>query len=627
MATIHALFVAVENAAPAPTLKGCINDVQKVEQLIELHKGDKNVAVTRLLNQEATKQNIVQAFTGISQQVQPDDTFLFYFSGHGAQESLLYSALAETENGCLQGIVCFDSLQADGSMLVNREIRYLMQALPPTAHKLMIIDACYSGDATRYETIVKAATPKLLPARQWSQFVFAEKHPEGSILNKDDFDRKVPLTPHLVLTACQPTQTAKLWSGKGSLFTILLTETLRNAGAQISYTALCDNISQRLGLSQIPVVKAENGNANNDMQQLFMGGLMPPPPISLPISWQNTEWRLPKGALDGIQANHLSISLQNMPDYSVILKHIQPSFTVLEIIDADKQVVQGQLLDKYDAIVEGFYPATLQVYIADNTSIIMDKKAFWAKAKMPAALQWATNPALADLILSIKKEGSLKSFAWINAENWQTVEQMPVTRPITTADFGDAQIPDELSKQLERINRWNYLKNIENPISQIPNNAIDIQIEGLRYENGVFWGELPTDFTTKIQFFIQIQNKTNLNLHIGSLELSPLYGITPHSLPETALPSGNSLRFSSSEIANRPYIIDFKLPFVSFFIKIINSTSPLNMSSLKQHELAPPEKKKPTMRSEAVLSTPVMERMDDWNTQIYEIRLINKSIF
>ena len=626
MPTIHTLLVAVENAAPAPPLNGCVNDVNKILQLIELHKGDKTVAATLLLNQEATKQAVVTAFKRVAQSVQPDDTFLFYFSGHGAQETLLYPALAETEAGCLQGIVCFDSLQADGSMLVNREIRYLMQALPPTAHKLIMIDACYSGDATRYETIIKAATPKLLPARQWSQFVFAEKYPEGSFTNKAHFDKEIPLVPHLVLTACQPTQTAKLLVRRGSLFTMMLIETLRIAGGQVSYAALCDSISQRLGQNQIPVVKTENGNDHNDMQQLFMGGLMPPPPLTLPVSWQDNEWRMPKGALDGVQPLHLSLQLHDTPEWSVSVKRVQPSFTALVIIDTDNQPVQGSLLQKYEATVTGFYPTTLQLYMEDSSNIIMDKNAFWAKAKMPPALQWVTDAALADLILSVKKEGSLKTFSWIDADNWLTAEKMPLTRPLSTADFGEGLIADELSKQLVKINRWNYLKNVDNPLSQLPTNAIQVEIEGLRYEEGVFWGDLPTDFNEKKSFSIHLKNTTPHNLHLAGLELSPLYGITPYSLPELALSSGKSLHITTSDLHNRPYIVDFRLPFVRFFIKLISSTTPLNVSSLKQHELAPPEKKKPVMRSEAASSTPNMPIMDDWATQLLEIRFVNKSI-
>jgi hypothetical protein len=103
--------------------------------------------VTMLLNEQATKANILHQIRQFVLKSRPQDTVLLYFSGHGA-----YSETGKT------GIVCHDSIAignhdrfgpiaAIDSILTKDNLHRFLKVLK-ALKRAVVIDVCYSAEAT-----------------------------------------------------------------------------------------------------------------------------------------------------------------------------------------------------------------------------------------------------------------------------------------------------------------------------------------------------------------------------------------------------------------------------------------------------------------------------------------------
>lgn len=87
MQKLFALLVAIdEYPIDRHRLNGCVNDLNDVESYLSNHF-DKETVDYRpliLLNEEATRENIIKGFDHFSEAT-AEDICLFYFCGHGSQ--------------------------------------------------------------------------------------------------------------------------------------------------------------------------------------------------------------------------------------------------------------------------------------------------------------------------------------------------------------------------------------------------------------------------------------------------------------------------------------------------------------------------------------------------------------
>ncbi|HVQ09686.1 MAG TPA: pre-peptidase C-terminal domain-containing protein [Allosphingosinicella sp.] len=89
-----------------------------------------------LVNEQATTKNVAQAFERAAAAAGPDDLFLFFFSGHGAQVDVPVSA-AELD-GRAETIELYDAALSDAQLApLFRNVRGRMS--------MLVIDACFAG--------------------------------------------------------------------------------------------------------------------------------------------------------------------------------------------------------------------------------------------------------------------------------------------------------------------------------------------------------------------------------------------------------------------------------------------------------------------------------------------------
>lgn len=158
---LYALLVGINEYHPQSEgvnpLAACLNDVEAMQNLLEKQYADLSPKVKTLLNEDATRQNIIDSFRShLRDQANENTTVLFYYSGHGGRQSLpkafqKYVAGYRKE----ETLVCYDSrARIDGKFieqdLADKELAILIEEVANKgAHVVIILDCCHSGSGTR----------------------------------------------------------------------------------------------------------------------------------------------------------------------------------------------------------------------------------------------------------------------------------------------------------------------------------------------------------------------------------------------------------------------------------------------------------------------------------------------
>ena len=145
----YALLIGISTYATASlNLSFAAADAESLQEvLLDPEVGAYEAENVRLLvNEQATRRNIVSALgTWLPNRVQPDDSVLVFYSGHGA--------LGATDDAYW---VTYDADVEDlaSSSLSNKEISTLIAALP-AKRKLTLIDSCFSeATASKFRALV-----------------------------------------------------------------------------------------------------------------------------------------------------------------------------------------------------------------------------------------------------------------------------------------------------------------------------------------------------------------------------------------------------------------------------------------------------------------------------------------
>lgn len=146
MTTKKALLVGINKYDQSP-LRGCINDVVVIHQILTKQFGFKHEDIKILTDHEATKNNIIDHIKWLTQGVSSGDSIVFHYSGHGAQVSVDdWTATNETDG--LDEILCDVNLDWTNP-LRDHEIGAYFKRVPKDCTTLVIMDCCHSGTSLR----------------------------------------------------------------------------------------------------------------------------------------------------------------------------------------------------------------------------------------------------------------------------------------------------------------------------------------------------------------------------------------------------------------------------------------------------------------------------------------------
>lgn len=131
----------------AGNLDFCKQDAEGIRQAWLKQRGTdlyKDVAITPLLDAQATRENIFLEIKSFAKKVKPDDWVIFFFAGHGMAEEA--GKDPETVKPGTFVFLCpnFDGKQKEKTGVTARDFHAAVAEL--NCRKLVLFDACHSGD-------------------------------------------------------------------------------------------------------------------------------------------------------------------------------------------------------------------------------------------------------------------------------------------------------------------------------------------------------------------------------------------------------------------------------------------------------------------------------------------------
>lgn len=310
-----ALLCGINNYKNQPDLRGCVNDVKDMAQLLEA-SGFQSADIHTLTNEQVTKSAIQQEWQWLLNGAASGDVLVFHFSGHGSY----VPDDQEDESDRLDEITCLYDMDFYNPETFIRDDEWndMLQQVPPEVAFTVIMDNCHSGTGTRAISVNLKGDIKLMaidrPLRSADQSIRSASRP----LNREEYQqllsdpnrvlprylepppefqhrliaaaRSLPLRtapappgPYLLLAACQDNQTAADAFIEGDFhgaFTYHLCHSLRQS-PDLSSTQLIDAVRRQLADNQFLQDPQHEGA---DRPAPLFGENTPTPTIDPPIS-------------------------------------------------------------------------------------------------------------------------------------------------------------------------------------------------------------------------------------------------------------------------------------------------------------------------------------------------------
>src|SRR5207253_1764991 len=103
-----------------------------------------------LIDQQATRQAVIDGFRAHLGRARAGDVVLFYYSGHGSQEGAPPEFWRFEPDRLDETLVCWDSRMPGRFDLADKELAQLIaEVAEPGPHVLVVLDCCHSGSGTR----------------------------------------------------------------------------------------------------------------------------------------------------------------------------------------------------------------------------------------------------------------------------------------------------------------------------------------------------------------------------------------------------------------------------------------------------------------------------------------------
>ena len=235
----RALIVGMERTAKGATCSSCGNDAQNVQTLLP-GEAEKTV----YLNEQATRNAVLQAIDDLARDSKPEDFVFIYFSGHGGQ---VYDSDHDEEDRLDETWVVYDG------QLVDDEIRAKWPKFAKGVRLFIVGDSCHSAssikaadeqDAADYRTKDVPLSPEMYERwyKDYKENGFSDEFP---VEVHDENDTEASL---LYFGACEDAKTARMGI-PNSAFTGALIRQMKTAStlsASMTYAVLFERVKNEV---------------------------------------------------------------------------------------------------------------------------------------------------------------------------------------------------------------------------------------------------------------------------------------------------------------------------------------------------------------------------------------------
>jgi pimeloyl-ACP methyl ester carboxylesterase len=558
---VYSLLVGINDyPAPVSPLRGCVNDVNRVEALLGARVAghDNRLEVMRLTDGEATREAIIAGFRSHLSKAGPDDVVLFYYSGHGSQSPSPPEFWHLEPDHLDETLVCWDSRLPGGWDLADKELAQLISEVAEKGpHILVVLDCCHSGSGTRApdeEEIRVRRVPTDDRPRPIETFLVSPAQAEafsqtGRIIKGGGW-YTLPKGRHIVLAACSPEEQAKelnLGGEQRGAFSYYLVDTLQRARQSPNYRDLFKraNALVRARVSaQSPQAEATDVS---DLDQPFLGGIIAARSPYLTLSHDRQRgWIIDAGSVHGMAG----------PEGD--------ETTLLALFPFDAQADDLYRLANTvgEARVEQVFPAQISVRVTMPGGAVPDpdttyKAVITALPLPPQVVAFSGDEAgLALVRRALAEAGPDAGPSLLIREGPRDEAELSLSAEenryrirragdayalvVDTPGFnnGSARL---VVQRIEHIARWRKIMELANASSLLDAGAVRLEV--LRPDRSGAWQPVAMESNIRLeydlkngkweepQFKVRLTNTSKRRLYCMLLDLPESYGVFPELMP------------------------------------------------------------------------------------------------
>lgn len=483
-AQLFALIVGINQYPTLPPLAGCVNDAVAMRDFLQSRVDQKlaGLKITTLLDREATRENVVNHFENITSEIGKDDTVLFYFAGYGSQEPAPEEFRSLEDDQLNETIVLYDSRISQGMDLADKEIAALLDKVVAKGAHILTISDCSHRDNTYAITAencrVAPRYPRIRPLSSYiTPGVFQSENTQSSYTVSGIIQ---PDPPHFSLTAVSGDEAAQEVFTDGKMMGIMtatLLDILRNSSSDISYQDLLARLRTRTAqrtFDQVPDLFSVL-----DMHTPFLNGLIRSEVSGIQLKFEpkQNQWMVNRGISHGFRGAGINGEKMILAVYPLAISQSNQSSAplaeiTLETPGVDQSVVNVgkttlDLKETYAVKVVSMpvSPVKIHFFGENKDGIAMIKKAFLSSSQA-IYLQEAAESQLADYQVFVGK----KQFLILRQADRL---EKPLLPPTETISYEAAA---ETIRQINHIARWRQILEIVNPVSELSQEAIRLEI-------------------------------------------------------------------------------------------------------------------------------------------------------
>ncbi len=279
----RALLVGINDYQGISDLRGCVNDVRNMWNILQSYMGFRNDDIRVLLDRRATKENILHRLRWMVSASSPGDILVFHFSGHGSQ---IRDRDGDDLKDRLDELLCPWDMDWDATYILDDDLETILGGAPDGVRLEVFLDCCHSGwDTGPFNRRMRDITfNRALDLREESPFDLPETRPryleppedirfrwlgqEDLLRSTRRFTAETRSTArHTIWAGCRPDQTsadAYIDGNHHGAFTYHYCMHMRETEGNISRVELLDRIRASLrakNYSQVPQMETGDPEA------------------------------------------------------------------------------------------------------------------------------------------------------------------------------------------------------------------------------------------------------------------------------------------------------------------------------------------------------------------------------
>ncbi|NET17043.1 MAG: caspase, partial [Okeania sp. SIO1H6] len=494
------------------------------------------------LNQEATRENVINGFRKHLCKAGSGDVAFFYFAGHGAQEKAPKEFWHIEPDHKNETILCYDSRTEGHWDLADKEINQLIdEVAAKNPHITIVMDCCHSGAGSRGSSDTRRA-PIDKRQRPIESYIISEAKRKqlstSGSLESNPSGWNLSAARYVFMAACRDIEEAKEYTADGKrrgAFSYFLIKTLRDAKGNLTYRDLFKRTQAMITAKvkeQSPQLEA---TVQADREQPFLGGAIAPRTPYFSVSHHPDDgWIIDGGAIHGIvnpvDDETTTLALFPFDSSSQQLSKLSAALGEAQVTEVKPQLSKINIsgisqLDPdttYKAVVTSLpLPPVLISIAGDAAGVELARQALATaspKGEPSLYVREATPSETAKFQLLVRDD------KYVIVE---PINLRPLVAPIQGYTLETAK---QAIAHLEHIARWTNIANLSSPPNRkIRSNAVRMEI----FQNGqeIKSPEIRLEYQQEQgkwkepTFQVKLTNTSNYSLYCAVLGLTDRYGV------------------------------------------------------------------------------------------------------